>query len=102
MSRLKLFAHILLIKKSGSTLSPMRALIELNHELISENDAFILSGQAGAGGPGGRGFAGSGSNPFSGSAFGGFGGQMGMSGLFGGQAGAAGDYDHCISALRQL
>jgi hypothetical protein len=25
-----------------------------------------------------------------------------MSGLFGGPSGAAGDYDHCISALRQL
>ena len=98
MSRLKLFAHILLIKKSGSTLSPMRALIELNHELISENDAFILSGQAGPGGPGGRGFPGSGSGLFAGSAFGG----PGMSGLFGGPSGAAGDYDHCISALRQL
>ena len=25
-----------------------------------------------------------------------------MAGLFGGPSGAAGDYDHCISALRQL
>ena len=83
MSRLKLFAHILLIKKSGSALSPMRALIELNHDLISENDAFILGDQSGPGGPGGR-------------------GGPGMTGLFGGPSGAAGDYDHCISALRQL
>ena len=98
MSRLKLFAHILLIKKSGSTLSPMRALIELNHDLISENDAFILGDQSGPGGPGGRGVPGSGSGLFSGSGLGG----PGMSGLFGGPPGAAGDYDHCISALRQL
>ena len=62
MSRLKLFAHILLIKKSGSTLSPMRALIELNHDLISENDAFILGDQSGPGGPGGRGGPGSGTS----------------------------------------
>lgn len=103
MNRLKLFAHILLITKSGSGQSPMRALIELNHELISENDAFILSGSGGGGGPGARGPPGSGGNPFSGSMFGGLGGHMGMPGLFaGGPAGAAADYDHCISALRQL
>ena len=84
MSRLKMFAHILLIKKSGSTLSPMRALIELNHELISENDAFIFGGQSGPGGPGGRGLPGSGAGLLSGSPFGGPGGHMGMSGLFGG------------------
>jgi hypothetical protein len=44
MNRLKLFAHILLIKKNAASQSPMRALIELNHELISESDAFILGG----------------------------------------------------------
>jgi len=44
MNRLKLFAHILLIKKSASGPSPLRALIDLSHKVISENDSFILSG----------------------------------------------------------
>lgn len=43
MNRLKLFAHIMLIKK-GEGSSPLRTLIELNHKVISENDSFILSG----------------------------------------------------------
>jgi hypothetical protein len=97
MNRLKLFAHILLIKKNTAGQTPMRALIELNHELISENDSFILNGSVGGGGPGARGAG----HPFSGSMFGGS--HTGMAGLFAsGQAGAAADYDHCISALRQL
>ena len=41
--RFKLVAHILLMKKSQSSiLSPLRALIDLNHKVISENDSFIL------------------------------------------------------------
>jgi hypothetical protein len=43
--RFKLLAHILLMKKSQSSPhSPLKALIDLNHKLISENDSFILSG----------------------------------------------------------
>ena len=60
MNRLKLFAHILLIRKSGSGLSPMRTLIELNHKVISENDSFILSSQGAGAGAGGHGLGGSG------------------------------------------
>jgi hypothetical protein len=56
MNRLKLFAHILLIRKGSSGLNPMRTLIELNHKVISENDSFILSGKdAGGHGLGGSG-----------------------------------------------
>lgn len=39
--RFKLISHILLMKKSQAN-SPLRALIDLNHKLISENDSFIL------------------------------------------------------------
>lgn len=97
MNRLKLFAHILLIRKSGSGMSPMRTLIELNHKVISENDSFILSGQGQGAGVGGHG----GPGGFHGSYSYGPPGSMGMGALFGsGSAGSAGDYDHCISALR--
>ena len=43
INRLKQFAHIILIKKSS--LSPMRALIDINHKIISENDSFIHNQQ---------------------------------------------------------
>lgn len=42
--RLKLFAHVLLFKKSEKSLCPMRVLIDLNHKIISENDSFLITG----------------------------------------------------------
>ena len=52
INRLKQLAHILLIKTQSDGVSPMRALVELNHKVISENDSFILNGHGGAGGQG--------------------------------------------------
>lgn len=41
INRLKQFAHIILIKKSS--ISPLQALIDINHKIISENDSFIYN-----------------------------------------------------------
>ena len=72
MLRLKHVAHVLLRKRNQEGVSPLRALIELSHKVISENDSTLTGG---------------GST---------FGRDMGAS------QSAYGDYDHCISALRQL
>lgn len=85
MSRLKLFAHILLIKK-GNRISPLQALIELNHKVISEDDSFLLNGFGGSQAAGATGYSAH---------------QSGVSSMFSHPQGASfGDYDHCISALR--
>jgi len=94
--RLKHAAHVLLSGQGqNSAASPLRALIELNLKVISENDSTLVSGAgSGAGGPPG-GFAG----PPGGS----FAREMGLAGMFAsGAPSSYGDYDHCISALRQL
>ena len=93
--RLKLFAHVLLLKKGTSNLSPFRALTELNHRIISENDSFLLgtnqSKPQQVGPPAFYNFP-----P-------GHGGPGGFGSIFSqGHPGAYGDYEHCISALRQL
>jgi hypothetical protein len=94
--RLKHAAHVLLSGRGqNSAASPLRALIELNLKVISENDSTLVSGAgSGGGGPPG-GFAG----PPGGS----FAREMGLAGMFAsGAPSSYGDYDHCISALRQL
>lgn len=85
MLRLRTFASILLRSGPGSQRCPLRALIELNQRVISENDAALAV--AGAGGP-------SQAPPAGGLV-------SGLGGLFGGPA-AYGDYEHCMNALRQL
>lgn len=85
MLRLRTFAHVLLRSGPGGQKCPLRALVELSHRVISENDAAL--GAAGTGGP-------SLSAPGGGIPF-------GLGGLIGGHA-AFGDYEHCMNALRQL
>ena len=87
-------AHVFLGSSSGRAgSSPLRALIELNQRVISENDSSLAGGNS-QGGPFGS---------FGGHVPSGFAREMGLSGMFGaGGAGSYGDYDHCISALRQL
>lgn len=85
MNRLKMCVHLLLHKHNG--VSPLEALVELNHKLISENDSFVTQI------PGaqidftsqGHGFGGYGPPP-----------------SFLRDGFSQGDYDHCISALKQL
>jgi len=71
MLRLKHVAHVLLRKRKQDAASPLRALIELTHKVVSENDGTLTGGGSG-----------------------GLGREMG--------AAQNGDYEHCISALRQL
>jgi len=94
--RLKHVAHVLLSRRSpGAGVSPLRALIELAQKVISENDSTLVGG--GGSGPGGLGSGPGGQVP------GGLAREMGLAGLFAsGAPGSYGDYDHCISALRQL
>jgi hypothetical protein len=36
----------MLVKKAGQKNSPIKALIEINHQVIAEHDAFILAGSS--------------------------------------------------------
>ena len=69
----------MLLKGSNS---PLRALIELNQKVISENDSCLISGNQRENVPSG------------------FAREMSGGGFFGGGGGMSGDYDHCINALR--
>lgn len=92
--RLKHVAHVLLRPgRAGAGASPLRALIELNQRVISENDGTLAGGNGSGGQAGG----------FGGQVPSGLAREMGLAGMFAaGGAGPYGDYDHCISALRQL
>jgi hypothetical protein len=83
MNRLKVCVHLLLHKHKG--VSPLEALVELNHKLISENDSFVTQI------PGAQ-------IDLQGTSFGGFGPPP----SFLRDGFSQGDYDHCISALKQL
>ena len=84
MNRLKMCVHLLLQKHRGA--SPLEALLELNHKVISENDLFVTQIPAAQiDYSGGHGLGGFGAPP-----------------SFLRDGFSQGDYDHCISALKQL
>ena len=85
MNRLKMCVHLLLHKHKR--VSPLEALLEVNHKLISENDSFVtqISGAQIDYTSQGHGFGGLGPPP-----------------SFLRDGFSQGDYDHCISALKQL
>lgn len=84
MNRLKLFIHVLLQKQKG--VSPIDGLLELNHKVISENGSIITST------PGPQ---------IDYSSYHGLGSLGGPSSVLRDNF-SQGDYDHCISALKQL
>lgn len=85
MNRLKMCVHLLLQKHKGA--SPLEALLELNHKIISENDSFVTQIPAAQI-----------DYTSHGHGFGGFGPPP----SFLRDGFSQGDYDHCISALKQL
>lgn len=85
MNRLKMCVHLLLQKHRGA--SPLEALLELNHKVISENDSFVTQIPAAQI-----------DYTSHGHGFGGFGPPP----SFLRDGFSQGDYDHCISALKQL
>ena len=81
--RLKHVAYALL-QNTKHGRSPLRALLELNHKVVSENDSVLVSAPQGKNAPSA------------------FSREMAMGNILGGGQGQGGDYDHCINALKQL